>query len=535
MARGGALIIAATLLLQSAPSNASEILTGRVTSGSQPLSNAAVRLQGDAAGVWSDADGWFRLPVESLTQRPYVTAGKPGYYNARQAAGTKPLVIDLKPLPTEDNLQYAWQDPTPNPAEKDNCGNCHDRIFKEWQRDKHSQAAINPLVLTMYNGTDVDGTAQTGPGYLIDWNDKGDCSSCHAPLASIGRSAGADLNTLHGVERAGVTCDFCHKVSAIASRADSPDFGDVRVLRPAAGAKLLFGPFDDATFPGEIPDFTYSPLFKDSRLCASCHDGRSWGVPTYETYSEWFKSSYPAKNVQCQDCHMKSTGTESLFANEDKGGKRRDPSRTGVHMTMGPVSDATLRSAVEMQTEAGVDDGILNVHVEIKNTGAGHDVPSGQPMRNLILLVSAADSSGRSLQFLEGERVPAWGGANGGPEDYAGRPGKGFAKVLFTLNEYQRFSFVSDLKKVTADFPAPFWRRNRIMSDNRIPAGGRDESEYLFDARSVTGQVLVTCNLIYRRAFKSLADVKRWNLPDVPLASSRTVASPPASPVAGRR
>jgi nitrate/TMAO reductase-like tetraheme cytochrome c subunit len=525
--------IGAILALQCLTCNAEEVLRGRVVSGSQPVANAAVRIQGGNVAVSTDADGWFQLPVASGAQPVYVTAGKPGYYNGRRLVGPESVVIELKPVPAEDNPHYSWQDPTPNPAQKDNCGNCHDRIYQEWQRDKHSQASVNPLVLTMYNGTDVNGTAKTGPGYRIDWNDNGDCSTCHAPFAALGRRTDVDMNTLHGVERIGVSCDFCHKVSAIASQAESPDFADLKVLRPASGTKLLFGPFDDATFPQEIPDFAYSPLFKDSRLCAPCHDGRSWGVPTYETYSEWLKSSYATRHVQCQDCHMKSTGTEPLFANEDQGGKRRDPGRVGVHATMGAISQEFLRSAAEMRAQASVVDGVVTVRVEVKNSGAGHTLPSGQPMRNLILLISAQDSTGKPLQFVDGERVPPWGGAGGEPNDYAGRPGKGFAKVLVTMNEYQRFSFVSDLKKVTADFPAPFWRRNRIMSDNRILAGGKDESVYLFAAGKAAGDVSVLCTLLYRRAFKPLSDVKGWKIPDVVLAESSASVSVQPSQDAG--
>lgn len=493
---------------------------GTVISNGNPVAGASVRYQATAPEVLTDANGAFHLPPTAAGS--YVTAGKAGYYNARTKVSSRPLTIELLPIPREDSARYQWQDPTPNRSQKDNCGNCHDRIYNEWLHDPHSRSADNPLVISLYNGTNLKGDVKAGPGYRIDWNDNGDCGTCHAPMAAIGRSTEVEMNSVHGVERAGVACDFCHKVSAIATLADSPDFGDVKVLRPAQGGKLLFGPFDDATFQKEIPDFSYSPLFRSSRLCAPCHDGRSWGVPTYETYSEWLKSSYNSRNIQCQDCHMKSTGTERLIANEQDGGKLRDPARIATHSMMGELEEKFLRSALEMRVHSSVEDGIVSVNVELKNTGAGHSVPSGQPMRNIILLVSVVDSSGKPLPFVEGERVPVWGGVSGGSKDYAGQPGKGFAKVLSTLNEYQRFSFVSDLKKVTGDFPAPMWRRNRIVSDNRIPAEGRDESSYFFEASAASGDTaVVSCRLIYRRAFKTLADSKDWNLPDVAVAEVR--------------
>jgi nitrate/TMAO reductase-like tetraheme cytochrome c subunit len=494
-------------------------ISGRVVHEGSGVADCSVRAQGSKNAVRTDPEGRFTIAIERAGV--YLTAGKEGFYNNRVLATPgKPVEIEMRPIPGADNAGYAWQDPRPNKARKDNCGNCHDRIYSEWSRDGHAQAAVSPLVMTMYNGTDVQGRPYRGPGYRIDWNDEGSCSTCHAPSAAISEGKDVNLAKVTGASRAGVGCDFCHKVQSVSKASSSPDFADVRMLRPAAGKKLLFGPYDDATFPEEVPDFSYSSLFKQSLLCAPCHDGKFWGVPVYETYTEWRESRYESTNVQCQDCHMGPTRQERFIANVKSGGKEREPATIGSHSMMGRDLNTFIASAVLMKTQSNVKESLLQVEVTIENTGAGHHIPTGQPIRNLILLVTAKDAAGNNLELLQGERVPSWGGLGAAANDYAGLPGKGFAKILQTLNEYQKFSFVSDLRKVEGDFPAPFWRRNRILSDNRIPAKGKDQSVYVFRLPPDWSATQVNAKLIYRRAFKALSDVKGWNLPDMVIASN---------------
>ncbi|MBV8855418.1 MAG: hypothetical protein JOZ02_00520 [Acidobacteria bacterium] len=486
---------------------------GRVTCGGRPVAGASVRLQGVGPSALTDERGLFTLTVPSFNPTRYVTAGKVGYYTgrARLAAPGQELVIDLREIPKEDNKDYHWQDPTPDVRSQDNCGNCHSRIYREWAQDAHARSAVNPLVRTMYSGTDVRGRPNIGPGYRLDWSDEGNCTTCHAPAAAL--SQHMDVSRTQGVESMGVSCDLCHKIQEVRPDFNQPNTAEVNFLRPPPDAKLLFGPFDDATFPDEVPDFSYSPLFKSSHLCAACHDGSFWGVPVYETFTEWRKSSYASLGVQCQSCHMGSTGKFELFADQEKGGKLRAPETIASHRMMGDDPAQFLRSAVTMETSARVEDGLLTVTVKVANVGAGHDVPTGQPMRNMILVVTAEDESARPLRFMSGESVPVWGGG------LAGRPGKGFAKILLTLNEYATSPHILN-EEEAADFPAPFWRRNRILSDNRIQANGSDQSSYIFGAPKTPGRLSVRARLIYRRAFAPLAAAKGWDVPDVTVAAN---------------
>lgn len=504
-----------------------ERIDGQVLSSGQPVKQAVVRIQGRETSVLSDDKGNFTLLLASHPAGSiYVSAGHEGFYNNRVLWKPGiPAIIDLTPLPNQDNASYDWQEPKPNSAQADNCGNCHTEIYQQWSRDAHSAVASNPILMTMYTGADAEGHPNQGPGYRRDWNDFGNCSTCHAPTAALANEMKANLQQLEPKQQEGVLCDFCHKIQSVPEAGSSPNVGDLQFLRPVSGNKLLFGPFPDATFPEEIPDFSYSPLFKSSRLCASCHEGQFWGVPAYETFSEWAQSRYARAGIQCQGCHMRPTGMMDHFTDVEKGGKIRNPATIAYHGMMGLDRDEFIREAVDMKISTSVDNGLLTVKVTIANATAGHKFPTGQPMRNAIFTVEATDQSGKPLRLVYGERVPIWGGSGKDPNDYAGLPGKGFAKVLETLSEYQKVTIVSE-KQSLAEFPAPMWRKTRIKSDNRIAPDGEDESTYVFLIPSGAQKIQLNSRLVYRRAFKPLTDAKHWGLSDLVLSAKHLALTP---------
>jgi hypothetical protein len=490
-------------------------MTGRVTSHGRPVANVTVRLQGSDQFVTTNPDGFFDLSALPVHPSDYIAVGKPGYYNNRALVGSPgpPLAIELVPIPLSDNSGYRWQDPHPDGNQKDNCGNCHTSIFREWEASGHAHSALNPVLTTMFSGKDVRGN-KVPPGYTLDWSDQGNCSDCHSPIGSV--AGNRDLLKPSRIESNGVTCDYCHKIQDVEPDPNFASTANIHLRRPEQSAKLLFGPFSDATFPEELPDFSFSPVYQESRFCAACHDGRFWGVPVYETYSEWRSSSYASEGRQCQSCHMKAAGTDRYFANEDKGGKPRNPTLIGSHSLMGADREEFIRSAVRMDVAAHREDNLLRVVVQVTNTGAGHHFPTGQPLRHALLVVSAANQSGQPLKLLAGETLPSWAG------DLAGSAGKGFAKILITLNEYERNTRISDSNGVSAEFPAPMWRRNRILSDNRIRAHESDRSEFVFSVPPGHEAARLKVRFIYRSAYQPLAKAKGWTMQDILVAQKDT-------------
>ncbi len=514
-------------------------VTGIVlTEGGVPAPRAAVRMRAARIQTVTDAKGMFTLentPAGNIT----VSAWKEGYLIAgtETAENSGNAVIHLHPIPFADTKDYQWVSPEPptlmekisigigrafsfmtgNKKQRsrfeNNCSNCHENTtVPEWRASAHSMSARNPLLLDMYNGTDAKGNNGIYPGYRLDFpGSAGNCATCHAPVAAMADPWNTDLNNIKGAAREGIPCDFCHKIKGTDIHGGGyPGVLSMRFNRPPPGEQLFYGPLDDVTAG---PD-TYSSLYTKSRFCAPCHSASFWGTPVYSEYDEWLKSPYPARGTECQDCHM-APGMKSVFiVPPGKGGVSRDPKTISTHNMPGSRDARFIASALKINVAAEKNKNGLTVDVTITNEKAGHHFPTGVPMRNLILLVAANDGGGKKLEFAGGPVVPDWGGIgseiNG---DYAGLPGKGFAKILGdAAAEYPG--------KVNPNYrsPAPHWRQTRIVSDNRIPAGGSDSSRYLFKPKK-SGCSTVKVKLIYRRAFKQWMDSKGWPLTDLELWS----------------
>jgi hypothetical protein len=515
-------------------------LSGTVRDGQGPVPGAVVRIQGGSRAVTSDADGRFRFTGLSCAVPVPLTAWARGYYiggGTPFRPGTTEVEILLLPHTDRDNFAYAWLPSGyfPGQGENQGCTECHssDRggvpelegllPVDEWRRDAHGLSARNPRFLSMYLGTDLDGRRSPptrlvqnrdygpvplppdpehpyyGPGYKLDFPESdGNCGSCHIPLAAAGSAYGVNPEQLSAAEQEGVSCDFCHKIWDVRLGEDGlpatgrPGVLSIELRRPEEGHQLFMGPFDDVA-PGED---TYLPLQRRSQFCAPCHFGVFWDAQIYNSYGEWLDSPYsdPATGKTCQDCHMPKRGVR-YFVRPDKGGLKRDPSRISSHLMPGALDRELLQNALTMEVRVDRGPGSAGVEVELFNDQTGHHVPTDSPLRHLILRVRLTGRGGRELPLLEGPVLPDWAGG------YAGQAGKVYAKVL------------EELWTEVAPSGA-YWNQTRVLSDNRLPAFGRDRSRYLFQADG--GQELeLQVELLYRRAFQELMDLKGWPVEDI--------------------
>jgi hypothetical protein len=161
----------------------------------------------------------------------------------------------------------------------------------------------------------------------------------------------------------------------------------------------------------------------------------------------------------------------------------------------GALDEELLQNALTMTVIAKRQGDTVAVQVELINDRTGHHVPTDSPLRHLILMVRLTDEAGRVIPALEGPLLPPWSGS------YSGSPGKVYAKVLEEL-----WTEVSP--------SGAYWNQTRILSDNRLPAFGRDTSHYLFGV-SPTEPLDLEVRLVYRRAFAELMEQKGWQTPDI--------------------
>ena len=243
------------------------------------------------------------------------------------------------------------------------CGRCHRAILEAWKTSAHAKAMESPVFQEGLEMTE----ASLGAG-----SDKV-CLSCHAPLAALIQ----DTSLRQKVTWEGVTCDYCHSVRSVSL---------VNGNRKAAVELSLVksGPLKDAVAPSHGTQF--SAVHTSSLICAPCHEYRnSLGFAVLTTYSEWEKSRYAKEGKDCQSCHMYQVAGTVV----DPKVKKTD-ARLNLHQMPGSHSIEQLNKTIKAQMSTSREGGQLKVTVEVQNAAAGHYVPTGSPMRQLILEVTAA-------------------------------------------------------------------------------------------------------------------------------------------------
>jgi hypothetical protein len=305
---------------------------------------------------------------------------------------------------------------------------------------------------------------------------------------------------------------------------------------------LVFVSYDDVVVPPMAA--SYTPLFDSGRFCSTCHShlnrlgpGKTWDrrkiysdeewagfgfddnsiLPIQTTYQEWkhwqngLPEGDPNKDKKCQQCHMSWQKRLLPYDNflveggaQHMWGTYRLPEHIRPHHFEGGTK-AQLQNALAMEVEGERRNNELLVKVRISNTNGGHWVPTGEPMRSVLLLVEARDSEDRSLKLIRGSRLPEWAGL-GDPKngDYSGLPGAVFAKVLADK---------------AGNLNVPFWRASRIAFDTRIRPKKTVTLEFIFALTDPEDEASAEASLIYRPVPKRLAKAKKWRVEDIHIVS----------------
>ena len=155
-------------------------------------------------------------------------------------------------------------------------------------------------------------------------------------------------------------------------------------------------------------------------------------------------------------------------------GKMRD--NIHAHNFLGGYSAKMLHSAVELDLSAGTREDVVYVQVIVNNRGAGHFVPTGSPMRFVVLELVAKNSEGKVI----------WRNWSTNPikED----PGAVFMRLLEDKN---------------GKAPAPPWEAVRERFDQRLRPGEPRKLVYSIPTLDVFS---VEAKLIYRIAPPTLLE-----------------------------
>ncbi|MFO0555959.1 MAG: carboxypeptidase-like regulatory domain-containing protein [Polyangiaceae bacterium] len=271
----------------------------------------------------------------------------------------------------------------------------------------------------------------------------GGCADCHG-LGMDGPAGGRNLLDATGVGyENGNHCDACHHVADIDLTKPPGGAGRLVMQRPrekigdlgSPTRQALYGPYPDVpiTFMGG----SYQPKYTSGDFCGGCHqqeqpsllsgiplDPARWptGLPTHTTWAEWKTSVYGQTDVNCQFCHMPPidslANSVDVTKPSDAGivfGFVRTPDQLRAHTFRGPLAETPgsprlLDAAATLEVNASPTASELTVQVAVTNGAAGHAIPTGEPMRSMILSVEA-EACGSPLRPISGMTIPDFGGA----------------------------------------------------------------------------------------------------------------------------
>lgn len=256
------------------------------------------------------------------------------------------------------------------------CGGCHRSIVDAWKESAHAKAMESRLF------QDALDAAETAMGSGV----RKTCMGCHAPLAAYT----GDLDLQKKVSWEGVTCEYCHSVRDVTIDNGKPQVKiEFNLVKSGPLKQTVSGTHSTA----------YSEVHESSRVCAPCHEFRNaQGYAVLSTYTEWQKSRYAKEGKNCQSCHMYQVAGRVA----DVKLARSPDSHLNLHRMPGGHSLDQLNRTVKAKLSTVREGGKAKVTVEVSNTNAGHYVPTGSPLRKIVLTVRAETRNG---QRLEQQRV----------------------------------------------------------------------------------------------------------------------------------
>ena len=321
-----------------------------------------------------------------------------------------------------------------SPSSAEVCGRCHRAIHESWHSSTHAQAMESRLFQDVLEMAEADFGAS---GRKV-------CLGCHSPIAALS----GDAALTRKVSWEGVTCDYCHSIREVSFDGANPkavlNFGTVKT-----------GPLTDAV--SSAHQTAYSEVHTSSAVCAVCHEYKNAaGFPVLTTYSEWKASRYAREGKQCQSCHMSRVAGDVV----DPRVARSHTAKINLHQMPGSHSLEQLTSAVKAHLTTAWEGDQLRVTVDVANQTAGHYLPTGSPLRQLVMEVRADSSGG---QHFREERV------------YARRVADQHGTVLMR----EHFAFLKAAKLVSDTRLAPGEKRSETFVFS-IPKGSQTQVKATF-------------------------------------------------------
>jgi hypothetical protein len=276
------------------------------------------------------------------------------------------------------------------------CGACHVEIYREWQASTHRHAWLDDAQFQ----AELDKNRHGAPYRTPEGERSGDtswiCVRCHTPLSDqqpqlvrglaeqrVDRPRYVDNPRYDAdLQEEAITCAVCHV------RDDG----------------VIVGPYGDTNAPHPV---ARSERLRDGGVCLDCHQAEvryddAGLLCAFGTGREWRASSYASEGRACPSCHMPeverplASGHPARRTGRHWFGGSLIPKRPDLEAQVAPLR-AVYGSGVELtlrRADAGLE-------IVLRNTRAGHRVPTGDPERYLLVHAEALDAAGRPVAHAE--------------------------------------------------------------------------------------------------------------------------------------
>ncbi len=376
------------------------------------------------------------------------------------------------------------------------CGGCHGNIYDQWKGSMHSLSHDDPLYLkvALHDLKGLDDPDEIKEAEM--------CVKCHTPVGFV---SGMPVKTsdhtkeIPELAKKGVQCDFCHS-SVGAGKIYNADLK----LDPGHGEDdpgTKRGPRRDAE--SDYHKSVYSKFHTRSEICGVCHDVRHvvFGTKLETSYEEWKNGPYAKQGIPCQGCHMyqrpgmPATGSterpdnpgesasggperKHVYTHYFAGGNTLIPSLDGS-TTHSALAEARLKNAAVVAIDDGLSEG--RIRITVKNTGAGHSIPTGLAhVRQVWLEVKATTPGGGTI--LHSGRIEPNGSLDTSSVIYNVVFGDGKGNPVYNVA-----------------------KAREILKDRRIEASKSLTESYSLP-EGATGPITVEAKLWYRLAPQELVD-----------------------------
>lgn len=277
------------------------------------------------------------------------------------------------------------------------CKSCHPIHFEQWAMSMHAYSFKDPVFHALHKIGQERSNNSLGQF----------CVECHSPFASMFNEApaGFDPKAVSSISAHGVSCVVCHSIDKVIPGQNVPTYHTNRVK---------YGSIQDPV-PNSFHTSQYDKRFITSEVCQPCHDFRNpRGVLVEKTYTEWENSTYPRRNIPCQDCHMEvMTGPAAV------NGKVRtlhEHHMVGVDVPFEddfPGREKTIELVAfllkySIQMSLDIKNTVpknqpFDFRVLVENSITGHNIPSGSIFeRQMWVEVVATDVQTNDTLFSTG-------------------------------------------------------------------------------------------------------------------------------------